>query len=400
MKMFSIDVLLPSSKGLHNQLMDMLVEVQTQDSPKTLEDMSNAILDMLKKLKENQTAHEALNKKMMAQCLDEENFRRKEIADAKAAYNASSSAYAKCQASLQAAQANLPSLKRALKEFEDNLAKKTAERAKQHKLYLQRRKDWTDAIDFLREFIAQVNQKLAKYPSFADLGEKLLKHVAKLGRMAEAVEVFVALAQHPTELSAAPGAHSDYSYKSQAKTVGSLRTHLNNLLNKLIVDSKQNDIDEAKAQAAYEKVKAELLKLIARLQSDIKRTKTQITTMTSCVATEGKIMATANNKLQRNSKLLDLAGKTCTDFTREFINATKNRLSEMHVISQILKIMKKRFGQLPNELVEYLRATKNGFKVYINSTVFIKYQEYVQKHVADNLAGKALVDATGKSSKK
>jgi DNA repair exonuclease SbcCD ATPase subunit len=373
--------------------MDMLVEVQSKDTVHTIEELSNAIMDMLKKLKENQARHEEINKKMMTQCLQEENFRKKEIADAKSAYNAASSAFAKCQASLNAATKNLPSLKKALHEFEDNLAKKTAERKKQHALYEQRRKDWTEAIDFLKEFIQKVDAKLAKYPSFADLGEKLLRHVARLGRMAEAVDVFVALAQNPgsDELATGPGAHSSYSYKSQAKTVNNLKAHLRTLLNKLVVDSKQNDIDEAKAQAAFEKVKAQLLVIINKLKKDISRTETQITNMRACVASEGKIMATANSKLSRNSKLKDLAGKTCTDFTKEFIAATKNRLTEMEVISQILTIMQRRFKQLPSDLVEYLRATKNGFKIYINSTQFIRYQEYVQKHIADNLAGRKLV---------
>jgi hypothetical protein len=297
--MVSIDVLIPG-KGIHNQLMDMLVEVQTQDSPRTIEDISNAILGLLKNLKENQAKHEEVNKRMNAQCVEEENFRRKEIADAQSAYNAASSAFAKCQASLQAAKQNLPSLRRAKKEFEANLAAKTAERNKQHQLYLQRRADWAAAISFLNEFIQQVKQKLAKTPSFADLGEKLLRHVSKLGRMADAVEVFVALAQHPSELASGPGAHSNYSYKDQVTTVRGLRKHLGTLLNKLIVDSKQNDTEEAKAQAAYEKVKAALLAIIARLGADIKRTTTQITSMTTCLANEGKILATANNKLQKH----------------------------------------------------------------------------------------------------
>jgi DNA repair exonuclease SbcCD ATPase subunit len=393
MKLFSIDSLLPG-KGIHNQLMDMLVEVQSQDSPRTVEDLSNAILDMLKSLKDNQAKHEEINKKMMAQCLDEENFRRKEVADAQSAYNAASSAFAKCQSSLKAAQDNLPSLKRALTEFEANLASKTAERNKQHSLYLTRRADWQEAIGFLGEFINQVNNKLAKYPSFADLGEKLLRHVAKLGRMTEAVEVFVALAQEPSESVSGPGAHSNYNYKSQAKTVNTLKDHLRTLLNKLTVDSKQNDTDEAKSQAAFEKVKAELLAIIGKLRTDITRTNTQITNMSACVANEGKIMTTAGNKLSRNKKLGSLAGQTCTDFTREFISATKNRLGEMDVIHQILAIMKKRFGQLPEDLTSYLRATRMGFRAYINSTQFIKYQEYVQSHVADNVTGKGLVAIT------
>jgi exonuclease VII small subunit len=374
----------------------MLVEVQTQDSPRSVEDLSNAILGMLKQLKESQARHEEINKKMMAQCLDEENFRRKEIADATSAYNAASSAFTKCQTSLKAAQTNLPSLKRALHDFEANLAAKTAERNKQRKLYEERRADWAAAIAFLNEFINQVNAKLAKYPSFADLGEKLLRHVAKLGKMRDAVEVFVALAQAPSsdELTAGPGAHSTYSYKAQAKTVSNLKAHLRTLLNTLIVDSKRNDEDENKSQAAFERVKKELEAIIDKLRRDITRTNTQITNMTACTANEGKIMATANNKLSRNKKLNDLAGKTCTDFAKEFISATKNRLSEMDVISQILKIMEKRFGQLPADLTAYLRATRANFRVYINSTQFIKYQEYVQQHIADNATGRSLVAQT------
>jgi len=378
------------NKGIHNQLMDMLVEVQTQDSPRTIEDLSNAILGMLKTLKDNQAKHEQINARMNAQCVEEESFRSKEVADAQSAYNAASSAFAKCQSSLQAAQQNLPSLKRALVDFQINLPAKTAERNRQHGLYLTRRDDWSAAISFLNDFVTQVNNKLAKYPSFADLGEKLLRHVSKLGRMAEAVEVFVALAQQPSELAAAPGAHNTYSYKAQVKTVGNLRNHLRTLLNKLTVDSKQNDTDEEKAQAAFERVKASLLKVIDQLNTDIARTNQQITNMTACVASEGKIMATANNKLHRNSKLKLLAGKTCTDFTREFITATQNRLQEISVIDQILVIMRKRFGQLPEDLVSYLNATRNGFKVYVNSTQFKNYQEYVQKHIADNVHGRQL----------
>jgi len=370
--------------------MDILIEVQKDDSPKTISEISNSILDMLKQLKENQNRHAEIAKKMNSQCVAEETFRKKEIADAKAAYNASSAAFAKCQASLSAAKENLPTLRSAKKDFQTNLQKKTEERNKQHALYLQRKQDWDDAISFLRDFIHQVDTKLAKYPSFADLGEKLLRHVAKLGRMAEAVEVFIALAQKP--VAAEFGAHSDYSYKSQAKTVKGLKDHLTALLNKLIVDAKQNDIDEAKAQAAFEKVKAQLLKIIAKLREDIKKTKTQITNMNACVASEGKIMTTANNKRSRNHKLLVLAGKTCTDFAKEFVAATKNRLSEMKVITEILKIMKKRFGELPTELVSYLEATKAGFRVYINSTQFQRYEEYVQKHIADSIRGKKLSD--------
>jgi len=207
--------------------------------------------------------------------------------------------------------------------------------------------------------------------------------------MADAVEVFIALAAKPA--TAEFGAHSDYSYKSQSKTVKSLNDHLRKLLNKLIVDSKQNDLDEAKAQAAFEKVKKELVAIIAKLRADIKKTKTQIVNMNSCIADEGKILTQAGSKKHRNQKLLDLAGKTCTDFAREFVTATKNRVREMKVITQILKIMKKRFGELPKDLVSYLEATKIGFKIYVNSTQFQKYEDYVAQHVATAAKAKVVV---------
>jgi len=366
------------------------VEATDSDGVKTVAQFTDRLIRMLKDLQETQRKHEGIAARMFKQCKEEASFRIREIQQGQQAYNSASNSFAKCQSSLQAAQQNLPSLKRALVDFQNNLAAKTAERNRQHGLYLTRRDDWSAAISFLNDFVTQVNNKLAKYPSFADLGEKLLRHVSKLGRMAEAVEVFVALAQQPSELAAAPGAHNTYSYKAQVKTVGNLRNHLRTLLNKLTVDSKQNDTDEEKAQAAFERVKASLLKVIDQLNTDIARTNQQITNMTACVASEGKIMATANNKLHRNSKLKLLAGKTCTDFTREFITATQNRLQEISVIDQILVIMRKRFGQLPEDLVSYLNATRNGFKVYVNSTQFKNYQEYVQKHIADNVHGRQL----------
>ena len=66
----------------------------------------------------------------------------------------------------------------------------------------------------------------------------------------------------------------------------------------------------------------------------------------------------------------------------------------MDVINEILAIVKKRFGELPADLVQYLQATREQFRVYVNSTVFAKYQEYVQQHIADNLSGAALVKQT------
>jgi hypothetical protein len=379
--------------GYRSELVQLLNEAQN-DSPKTIQQFSNELLKMLHNLMSAQAKHEAVNKKMVAQCLEEDSFRKKEVTDAQNSLNASSNALSKCQASLHAAEENLPALLKAKRDYEDELAKKTAERNRQHKLYLQRAQDWKDAIAFLNEFIKVVNQKLANSPagSFADLGEKLLKHASRLGLVAEAVPVLIEMAQNPAESAVSiPHASNNYSYQAQGSTVNNLKTQLARLLTRLVTDSKTNDANEQKAQALFNTLKAHLEGLIAKLSADIIRTQRQIAEMRDCVASEQAIIATASNKLRRNQTLQSAASHTCTDFAQEFVKATKNRLEEIATVQQIIDIVAKRFASLPKDLVSYLEEVKNHFRNYVNSTQFKKYEEYVQKHTADNAHGKVLV---------
>jgi len=381
-------------RGYRSELLQLLAEAKSNDSPKTLTQFVGELSRMLRKLMDTQAMHEAINKRMVGQCIEEDNFRKQEIVSAQNALNASSNALSKCQASLNAAKENLPALLKAKKDYQDELATKTAERERQHKLYLQRAQDWKEAIVFLDEFIKAVNTKLANYPSsFADLGENLLRHVSKLGLVAEAVPVLIALAQAPTENDVSvPHASNNYSYQAQGKTVGNLKSQLTGLRNRLVTDAKQNDDNEAKAQSLFNELKKRLEAIIAKLTSDITRTENQITEMNACVASETAIISTASNKLRRNKTLQDSAAKTCTDFAEEFVKATKNRLEEITTVEQVVGIVQKRFNQLPADLINYLEEVKNHFRTYVNGTQFKKYEEYVQKHIADNLQGRALAN--------
>jgi len=165
---------------------------------------------------------------------------------------------------------------------------------------------------------------------------------------------------------------------------------LNTLKNKLIVDSRQNDLNEAKAQKIFDELKARLVAIINKLARDIARTRTQIREMKICVATETAIFNTANNKLLRNRRLKKAAAHTCADFAREFVEATRNRLEEIRTLHEVLKICARRFGELPHDLIAYLEEVKGGFRRYVNSTEFHKYVAYVEKHTADNAFGRAL----------
>jgi len=386
--MVSVDNLLPE-KGIHNKIVSILLEVQDVNDPTTPKEVTDKIMAMLQSLRETQSNHEAIAKKMQVQCTEEENYRKKEVADAQAAYNAAAASYSKCQGSLTMAKANLPNLQRALTDFKNNLATKQKIRDQQHALYVQRLKDLMEAVQFLKDFMGELNSKLKNYPrSFVEITEKLLKHVSKIGKLGDAMGIFVALAAEPVETTTGvPTTQSNYSYIPQGKMIQNVVVQINKLTNSLMVDIKSCQDDENRAQAAFDKVKRALLAIISRLTNDITKTNTQINNMNACIKNEGAIMATANNKSSRNGKLGALAAQTCTDFAKEFVEATKNRLREMEVISTILNIVKKRFGELDPELVAYLESCKSTFKAYINSTPFQKYVAYVEKHIADNKHG-------------
>jgi len=387
----SIDAIEPAM-GIHSALMEMKAELKAEAAPvRTIEQFTGQLLHMLHALENAQAKHEAINKNMMAQCTNENSFRKTEISNARNSLNAAQSSLSKCQASLHAANENLPSLQKAKADYENELAVKQKERDHQHALYVQRAKDWSEAISFLEEFSKVMNKKLAKYPtSLADLSEKLLRHASKLGIVTEAVPILVALTQDPSEFGSVPTAHSNFTYVPQGKIVGNLRQQINNLRNRLVADSHQNDLNEQNAQKLFDKFKANMVRLISVLTNDINRTKQQITLMTNCVANETKVLTSAANKINRNLSLMKSAQHTCTDFTKEFVAATKNRLEEISTVNTIIKICAKRFGELPKELTSYLKEIQNKFRAYVNSTLFHKYVKYVQKHIADNVVGRKL----------
>jgi len=200
--------------------------------------------------------------------------------------------------------------------------------------------------------------------------------------MAQAMEVFVALAQAPSEFVKGPGKLNNYKHKSNDKVIERLINHLQKLRNVLYTDSVQNDRNEAKAQRAFDVVKSKLLKTIAILAEDIQKTNNQITNMRACKTKEEAVMTSAGSKLRRNQGLAHAAIRTCTDFAREFIEATTNREQEIQVIFQILGIIRKRFGQVSREFLSYLNHVKGQFSEYLTSAEFKAIQSYLAKRRA------------------
>jgi DNA repair exonuclease SbcCD ATPase subunit len=370
------------------ELTSMLVEVQRTESPKTIKAFLENIRGMMTKLQAEQAKHQEISDRMMKQCKEESAFRKKEIGDAKTALSKSRAARRLCRTSLKSSRKTLPELVSALRTYESELNKAIKQRAAEHKVYLIRKRDFEEAIAFVKDFIKYVSAKLKgsfKTFSFVEKSEQLLRHATKLGLLGEAVPVLVALATS----SQAP-AQNDYSYNANESIATKLKVTLNNLLLRIQGDWATNEQIERDAVVAFQKLKTRLEKAIATLKKNIERTKKQITAMEKCIVDETKVITSANGKFARNDRLKRSAETMCAQFASEFVHATNSRIEEISVIRQILVIIEKRFGQLPADLKMYLETVENGWVEYRNSTEFKAFVAYKIKHLKGSKHGRSL----------
>jgi hypothetical protein len=365
----------------------MMVQVQT-GKVNTFGGFFKAIRDMLDKVVSAQRKHEEINKKMMAQCKEEEDFRQKEIAAAKDALKRAIAARTRCKASYDNARAARPKLARAKVTYEAELARATKQRNIERAKYLRRKQEFTEALNFLADFMNYVFKSFRgkfKAYSLAELSENLLKHTSKLNLLVEAVPVLAEMTQV-------------YKYADNQSLGQKLKDALNTLNNRIKTDKANDDKIETAAAAVFAKYSARLNRIIATLKKNIERLDKQIRDMDHCMDMEGKIIASASKKDNRNTTLRNNARNMCASFTKEFIEATYNRRDEITTMQQIIEIVSKRFKKLPKDLISYLEEVKDGWRKYINSTEFKKFIEYVRIQYVENKRGKLLasVDADNK----
>jgi len=363
-----------AQQKIQTQLTQLMMDAQADDTPLTLDDFEKSIEKILTGVQETQDKHEEISKRMMSQCKEEETFRRSEIHDAKMSFQASSNALGKCQDSLDAATANLPKLKQAKRDYEKLLVEKTRERRRAHLVFEALQKDWAEAIVFLIDF-NRVVRHTDDTTGFSQLTQTLIQHMAKVGKIAQLAPIFIELTN-----------------KAGDDKLAGLSALVENLKNQLVVDQKMAQVEEARQQKLFEELKENIHDILKALGKNIDRTSKQIVSMNACVASEKAIMYAAASKMSRNEKLLKLGLTTCTDFAKEFVSATKNRLAEINVLKQIIAIIKKRYGQLNPKMVGLINGMADDFVKYMNLPEFKAYQEYVKVRIAENKHGEVLVD--------
>jgi len=381
----SSGVILPSIES-KNELFNMMVQVRSETNQNTISGFVQQLRDLLNSLVQAQNKHKEVHQKMMTQCKEENIFRTREVRRARRAHANALAAKTKCEVSLKNALNENPDLENTRNVYAQELSRAQQARTIEASKYNQRRNALSEAVDFLRTFLAYVKNRLAKEYSLLSLSEDLLKHANKVNVVPEASPILAELAT-AMMLSAPVDARN---FKPNAELRQRLIDALTQLLNRLEADSKNNIEDEQKAAAVFEVYRSRLTKVISTLDANIARVKEQITKMRNCINVEGGVMTTAASKLARNLTLRLDAGRMCHAFNNEFIEATKHRLNEIETMKQILDIVAKRFKKLPKDLVAYLESVANGWRAYVNSTAFKDFIEYQRKTFEVNQRGKLL----------
>ena len=129
--------------------------------------------------------------------------------------------------------------------------------------------------------------------------------------------------------------------------------HLRDILNN---DNLTNEDDERAVQEKFNDSKAKLETIIVQFSKNIECIKQYKLDMQKCVNEEHQVIDSTSAKSSRNANLQQHATKTCDSFKGEFIVTNKNRLEIIATIEDILKIVAKRFKQLPEDLVNYLES--------------------------------------------
>jgi hypothetical protein len=374
LKLSPIEASLLPDKSIKTQLTQILMKVQQEDQPKTISKFLQQVKDILTRLQAEQDEHKRISDKMLAQCLEEEEFRSKELNDAQDALKRATKSREDHEASLEASKKDLPELELARTNYAEELERIIKQRADDHQRYVERQRNYAEGIALFADFIPYVESNLKlDSATLVQKSEIILKHASKMGRLTDAVPVLVALAQNKF---GAEGENKAYS-ATRDKVLGQkLHEALKTLNAKIIADNQLNETNEEQGVVAFNLQKNKIEEALNTLDGHINATKSHIDAMTLAIKDEDEIIVKAGSKASRNQELKDSADKMCNDFATEFTVATKNREEEIQTIREIVIIIEKRFGKIPNDLHVYLESVENGWKEYINSTDFHKYVDY------------------------
>lgn len=372
-------------KRLNNIFVQLKDVTDATSNVKSYNAFTLVIQGLIDDLQKDTKKHFEILEQMTNKCTAEDEFRDKEVANAKIAINNASASRKVCQEHLNKAKSLLAEAKNLLEAEEQKKKERTEIRAKENAIFVKEKEQYDSAIAFMKQFIQMVAEKFggqAPTPSFIEFSEGLLRKTSKLGNVEAAVPVLIMISQY---VSAAKGDFSNWSGSDASKT---LTEKLSNLLGVMEADLEKIQNLENKRQADFNAFLIKVNKNIEDLKANIKQLLAQIKSNSECVARETAILLEAANKTSRNTDLKEKAIKMCAKFVEEVKAAQKARRTEIGVVRQILNLMNVRFGKVPKRMTDYLDSVEAGFAEYENKTKLIAYKVYKYLALNENEMGK------------
>jgi len=376
--------------SMMKRLNNIFVELKGIDNMKTNVKTFTAFVQVIEglitDLQADSKKHAEILEEMTNKCTAEDEFREKEVADARKAISNASASKKLCEEHLAKAVQLKQEAENLLAAEEQKKKERTEIRAREHKEYLDTKAQYDQAIAFMNDFIKLVAEKFPAPESFIEFSEGLLRHTSKMGKVDATLPVLVMMSQFVAEKA---GKYTSFNGAAGAAT---LTEKLNVLLNTMVKDLAAITKTEQERQAAFEAFLIKVNKNITDLKANIKRLEGQIQSNTECIARENAIMKEAGLKAGRNADLKEKAIKMCAKFVEEVQKAQEARRIEIGVVQQILTLMEARFGKVPKRLMDYLASVENGFAEYENKTKLIAYKVYKYMALKENALGKDITE--------
>jgi hypothetical protein len=213
----------------------------------------------------------------------------------------------------------------ALKIYENDLANLETDRAREIEVYNTRRQRLVDvqgALDTTLAFVDELEAEAGGLvnQAFVQMTNKLLQATVRTGHSHMVLPVYTRLLQM----------HATQDFGKDA--IGEIRSLLNSLRENTVNSIVSLDNDEAANLARYNDNHARLDDLISRLSSQVAISDDYIFSMSACVDQETSISALSDDKVSRNTDLLEQARKLCQATEDEFTQAELSRTKQNRIL--------------------------------------------------------------------
>jgi len=304
------------------------------------------LLDQLEdQIRDEQQEHNEMLARNGASCIEEQTFRNNEIAEGQAGLRRASDHLAACTSSRDKAEVDLAQTIQDLADSRAALATATARREEGHALYVTRVADHRGALSVVQGAVNLLDDFVAEEASLVQLSahtKQLLKSGVQIRKAAEYAPVIAMFAQMAT---------SEVDMFLDAGAVERIRGMLQQLLANIEDSLADYNEEEAVAQENYNVLRAKLEQSIRDLTENQTNLEDHLEEMAQCILEEELLVAKSNEKINRNTNLLNLSVQMCAAFKEEYDAATASRNEELELLATVRRMVRRRLEGIGSSVV-------------------------------------------------